>query len=183
MSARHTTRIFRVESKKYRIKIDDLSYGGAILITEMTRNRFFHLSLDMECVGWLVKQMQDLLGKTEQTSFRRFRGDSYQVWMETFRNKNGCILSMTKNIHGATKTVLIPQGRDEEGWRMIKQNLSAILPGASNGDSEGNPRSPVCKGIRDNTGTLNKTYKEAVQSVSAAGEKNKEREKMEDNSK
>ena len=66
VSVRHVPRFFNIEAKEFRIKVDDLSYGGSILITEKIRERMFHVSLDLRCVKWLVRELQVLLENKEQ---------------------------------------------------------------------------------------------------------------------
>ncbi|KAI5341892.1 hypothetical protein L3X38_009767 [Prunus dulcis] len=111
------------EAKEFRIKVDDLSYGGSILITEKVRARLFHVSLELRCVNWLVKELQVLLENKEQRFFRQYKGDSYQVWVEKLNNGKGLHMQLTKCVHGVVKSVVVPQGRNDIGWALMKENL------------------------------------------------------------
>ena len=71
MSNRHVPRFVSIESKEFRIKVDDLSYGGSILITEKVKEHFFHVSMELGCVEWLIKELQILLENKLQSVFRR----------------------------------------------------------------------------------------------------------------
>lgn len=159
MSVRHVPRFFNIEAKKFRIKVDEWSYGGSLLITEMVRNRFFHISLQLRCVAWLIKEMQVLSFSKEQAVFRMYRGDSYQVWLERSYNSRGTHMRLTKCVHGVVKSVIVPQGPHNEGWILLKENLEAILTGKEKRSFVTGARG----GSRVSCSASNKTYKEAVE--------------------
>lgn len=115
LSARHIPRFLTVEGKCFRFKIDQLSSGGSILITEKATNRFFHLSIDIHCVRWLTKELGFILTSKDQTYFKIYRGDAYQVWIEWINSRNGEYLRLSKCIHGVVKAVIFPSDRTFEG--------------------------------------------------------------------
>lgn len=173
VSKRHVPRFVNIESKEFRIKVDDLSYGGSILITEKVNERLFHVSMELSYVEWLIKELQILLENKVHSFFRRYRGDSYQVWVEKGHNWKGYYLRLTKCVHGIVKSVVIPQGKNDNGWIQIKENLEGILTGKNITsrheftEEDGNTSVSV-KGR-----VLGKTYKEAVQTEGVVQEQEK----------
>ncbi|BFG14753.1 hypothetical protein CerSpe_010270 [Prunus speciosa] len=173
VSTRHVPRFFNIESKAFRIKVDDLSFGGSILITEKVRERLFHVSIELSCVEWLIKELQGLLVNKVQSFFRRYRGDSYQVWVEKLNNWKGYYLRLTKCVHGIVKSVVIPRGRHDSGWIQVRENLEGILTGRNRPSRHRGPESVVKTDLRVSGTVSGKTYKEAVQTEEAAQEKEK----------
>ncbi|KAK9927791.1 hypothetical protein M0R45_024957 [Rubus argutus] len=163
VSDRHITRVFRVESKIFTIQIDDQSYGGAILITEQTRVRKFHLSIGLGCAAWLIDQLQDCLNK--QISFQKFTGgfNSYQFWLEQLNNKRGSFLRLSKSVGGLVKSIILPQGRFSEGWRLMAEHLAAIAYGVPKGNTRFEQVTENRLQIHHKEDGVKLNYKEALQ--------------------
>ncbi|CAL9004048.1 unnamed protein product [Prunus brigantina] len=162
VSKRHVPRFVNIESKEFRIKVDDLSYGGSILITEKVNDRLFLVSMELSCVECLIKELQILLENKVQSFFRRYRGDSYQVWVEKGHNWKRYYLRLTKCIHGIVKSMVIPQGKNDSGWIQIKENLEGILTGENRMSRHGFTEEDGNTVVSVRGRVLGKTYKEAV---------------------
>ncbi|KAI5324285.1 hypothetical protein L3X38_033358 [Prunus dulcis] len=162
VNKRHIPRFFNIESKEFRIKVDDLSYRGSILITEKVKERLFHVSLELSYVEWLIKELQLILENKVQSVFRRYMGDSYQVWVEKGHNWKGYYLRLTKCVHGFLKSVVIPQGKNDSGWIQIKENLEGILKGKNRTSRHGFTKEDGNTAVSVRDRVLGKTYKEAV---------------------
>ncbi|PQQ09007.1 hypothetical protein Pyn_14792 [Prunus yedoensis var. nudiflora] len=118
-----------MREQRGRHRIDDLSFGGSILISERLKERVFHISVELGCARWILKQLQDVVGRGELRFFQKFRGDSYQLWMEKSSNKNGYFLRLSKCLHGVVSSVVIPQGIGGLGWRKLEESLEIVLFG------------------------------------------------------
>lgn len=79
LRVKHLLKFSSIEAKEFRIKLDDLSSRGSILITERVNDRFFHVSLEPQRTWWLMCQLQALLANNSQRFFRKFRSGSYNV--------------------------------------------------------------------------------------------------------
>ncbi|ONI14438.1 hypothetical protein PRUPE_4G281000 [Prunus persica] len=162
VSKRLMPRFFNIEAKEFRIKVDDLSYGGSILISEKVKERLFHVSLELSCVEWLINELQLILENKVQSVFRSYRGDSYQVWVEKGHNWKGYYLRLTKCVHGFTKSVVIPQGKNDSGWIQIKENLAGILKGKNRTSRHWFTEEDGNTAVSARDRVLGKTYKDAV---------------------
>lgn len=65
--------IFNIETKEFTIKVDDLSYGGLIVITKTISNQFFHISLELRCVARSIKAA-GASGQQRTSSLQKIHG-------------------------------------------------------------------------------------------------------------
>ncbi|KAL6279762.1 hypothetical protein ACE6H2_016643 [Prunus campanulata] len=72
-------------------------------------------------------------------------------------------MRLTKCIHGALRSVIVPQGRDNIGWVLMKENLEVILTGRSNSNRANSSAEADYNTSYGRSRELGKTYKEAVQ--------------------
>lgn len=97
--------------------------------------------------------------------FRQFKGDFYQVWIEKFHNGKGTYVRLTKCVRGVIKAVVVPQGSNNIGWALLKENLEVILTGKTT-SNRGNPSVDFERSVSWGNGRVfGKTYKEAVGKV------------------
>ncbi|KAI5329090.1 hypothetical protein L3X38_028487 [Prunus dulcis] len=119
-------RVFRIESKSFSVRTDNLSQGGAILITEKSRGKSFQISLEVDCVVWLRNQLRDAFKGSEAQFFRQFKGVSFQFWVERHRNSKGWFLRLSKCTRGVVRSLVIPQGENAIGWRTMEDSLGTF---------------------------------------------------------
>ncbi|KAL6285927.1 hypothetical protein ACE6H2_010317 [Prunus campanulata] len=104
-------------------------------------------------------------------------GGSYLVWLERNLNSKGTHMRLTKCVHGVVKSVIVPQGLQNEGWILLKENLEAIMTG--------NEKRCLIEDVRYvpsvSSSASNKSYKEAVETRAAAEAKEKKEESQEEN--
>ncbi|PQQ03671.1 hypothetical protein Pyn_40607 [Prunus yedoensis var. nudiflora] len=103
--------------------------------------------------------------------FRKFRGDSYHLWMEKSCNKYGRFLRMSKCLHGIVSSVVIPQGQGGQRWRKLEESLEVILVGDSFIKERSVQRGEEQNMPYDRTRITRKSYKEAVQDKGTVGQK------------
>ncbi|KAK9943938.1 hypothetical protein M0R45_009527 [Rubus argutus] len=164
VSDRHTPRVFRIEFKIFTIQVDDLSHGGAILISEQKRERKFQLSIGLGCASWLIDQLLDVRKTKELTFFRKFSGsNSYQFWLERQNNSRGSFLRLSKCAGGFVRTIILPQGRDTKGWRLMEENLSAIVYGVPKGNLKFESLADKRLQLASKSAKAKLNYKEALQ--------------------
>ncbi|KAK9911650.1 hypothetical protein M0R45_035546 [Rubus argutus] len=162
----HTPRVFRIEFKIFTIQVDDLSHGGAILISEQKRERKFQLSIGLGCASWLIDQLLDVRKTKELTFFRKFSGsNSYQFWLERQNNSRGSFLRLSKCAGGFVRTIILPQGRDTEGWRLMEENLSAIVYGVPKGNLKFESLADKRLQLASKSAEAKLNYKEALQKI------------------
>ncbi|PQQ12339.1 hypothetical protein Pyn_11880 [Prunus yedoensis var. nudiflora] len=117
----------RIESKSFSVRTDNLSRGGAILITEKSRGKSSLISLEVDCVVWLRNQLGDALKGCEAQFFRQFKGDSFLFWVERHCNSKGWFLRLSKCTRGVVRSLVIPQGKNAIGWRTMEESLGSLL--------------------------------------------------------
>lgn len=106
-----------------------------------------------------------LLENNDLCFFRQIKGDSYQVWVEKLLNGKGTHMRRTKCVCGVVKSMVVPQGRNNFGWALMKENLEVILIGRSTSNRVNPSNDFDCIISCGNDRVFGKTYKEAVENV------------------
>ncbi|KAM1796220.1 hypothetical protein ACFX11_036482 [Malus domestica] len=127
---KHLARDFKVEQKVFILEVEDKSLGERICLTERTRFRGFQISLDLGCASWLSVQIKTAITASARSFFRLYRGLNYQFWVESFNNKKGIFLVLSKSENqGLVRKIIVPKGVNFFGWRKMEELLSEILRG------------------------------------------------------
>ncbi|KAM1811352.1 hypothetical protein ACFX11_028259 [Malus domestica] len=131
---KHLARDFKVEQKVFILEVEDKSLGERICLTERTRFRGFQISFDWGCASWLSLQIKTAITASARSFFRLYRGLNYQFWVESFNNKNGIFLVLSKSENqGLLRKIIVPKGANFFGWRKMEELLSEILRGGKKG--------------------------------------------------
>jgi hypothetical protein len=127
-------RSFRIESKQFDIELEG---GGSfqIKITERGKRHTVSILLGRDGARWLAKCVDENVMRVEDPSFIRMYRESEQGFVITRHgNDNGRYLEVVVNGKGGLKgRLVIPEGRDQGGWRGFGAELRILL------DSEQQP--------------------------------------------
>jgi hypothetical protein len=157
-------RSFRIESKQFDIALEG---GGSfqIKITECGKRHTVSILLGRDGARWLAKYVDENVMRVEDPSFIRTYRESEQGFVITRHgNDNGRYLEVVVYGKGGLKgRLVIPEGRDQGGWRGFGAELRILL------DSEQQPnRSNAIKpkmGMDKNAGKGVQIGREMVENV------------------
>ena len=157
-------RSFRIESKQFDIALEG---GGSfqIKITEHGKRHTVSILLGRDGARWLAKCVDENVMGVEDPSFIRTYRESEQGFVITRHgNDNGRYLEVVVYGKGGLKgRLVIPEGRDQGGWRGFGAELRILL------DSEQQPnRSNAIKqkmGMDKNAGKGAQIGRETVENV------------------
>ena len=75
----------------------------------------------MAATVWCLESLQELLTNGVSKDYcRKYRGSNMVLLLDTFSNKKGIFLKVTKLFNGALKNIILPAGSYNEGWRRMR---------------------------------------------------------------
>lgn len=122
----------RIDHKYFLLETLDNPNLDVLKITECNRQRKFVLKFEIGCALWLSRCLYEAHYDSHVNKFfRMFRGSFYQVWVEKFSNSFGSFLRISHNESGFVRSILVPQGRKVEGWKILAEAVDKLSGGDS----------------------------------------------------
>ena len=104
---RHFDQEFRTEHKLFLLKVG--TGGGSIWIIERTRGNCFELHIDLGGASWLLEAVGEASSTAEgEFSAAKYRGSSYILLVEIYKNARGLFLRIMKIEDGKVRNLIIP---------------------------------------------------------------------------
>lgn len=116
---------FRIEQKVFVLFLS--KDGMSIRISERTRLASFDLDLEVSAAVWCLELFKEVSYFDGKKIFKKFRGSSFVVLAESYENRRGTFMKITKIFRGFVKNLVVSCGWNGWGWKQFANCLDNLV--------------------------------------------------------
>ena len=158
------SRCFHIESKFFQLVVEEGGRYFSVRIFE--RSRYFIKSVFMgkNAALWLLQSTEQMVVGISPKHFYTFREGDVAYTLQRTSNSFGLFLLLTElKVGGSMRSIIIPEGRAKNGWRVFGLELRKMMEHENYVDGGSGQSKFVAQLFKDKSGVQpSKTFADTV---------------------